>query len=223
MATTAATPSRTATSTEGRAFPLGYFVLAFALTWSFWWLAVLEARGLISPLSVPALFLGAFGPIVAAVAMTALEGGRRAALPARAGLALARGVHLVRSGHPGADRAPAGRDGAARGHGRPTARPLGDGRGAARRAGGHRVHARPGRDRRGGRMARLRPAQTAGPLRRPRLGRDPWRDLGPVASAGLLQPRHRLQHHAVLGVPVVVAPGLAPDHLGIQRHGGEAC
>ena len=76
MATTTATPSRTATSTKGRAFPLGYFVLAFAFTWSFWWLAVVEARGLIPPLPVPALFLGAFGPMVAAVAMTALGGGR---------------------------------------------------------------------------------------------------------------------------------------------------
>jgi membrane protease YdiL (CAAX protease family) len=76
MATTAPTPSRTATSTKGRAFPLGYFVLAFAFTWVFWWPAVLEARGLIPPLPVPALFLGAFGPMVAAVALTALEGGR---------------------------------------------------------------------------------------------------------------------------------------------------
>ena len=76
MATTAATPSRTEVSTKGRAFPLGYFVLAFAFTWVFWWPAVLEARGLIPPLPVPALFLGAFGPMVAAVALTALEGGR---------------------------------------------------------------------------------------------------------------------------------------------------
>ena len=76
MATTTAMPSRTATSKKRRTFPLGYFVLAFAFTWSFWWLAVLEARGVIPPLPVPALFLGAFGPMVAAVAMTALEGGR---------------------------------------------------------------------------------------------------------------------------------------------------
>ena len=76
MATTAATPSRTATSTKGRAFPLGYFVLAFAFTWSFWWLAVLEARGLIPPLPVPALFIGAFGPMVAAVVLTVRESGR---------------------------------------------------------------------------------------------------------------------------------------------------
>jgi membrane protease YdiL (CAAX protease family) len=76
MATTTATLSRTATSTKGRAFPLGYFVLTFAFTWSFWWAAVLEARGSVPPLPVPALFLGAFGPMVAAVAMTALEGGR---------------------------------------------------------------------------------------------------------------------------------------------------
>ena len=57
MATTAATPSRTTTS----AFPLKYFVLAFAFTWGFWVPAALEARGLISPLPVPATFLGAFG------------------------------------------------------------------------------------------------------------------------------------------------------------------
>jgi membrane protease YdiL (CAAX protease family) len=76
MATTAATPSRTATSGTKRAFPIGYFVLAFAFTWSFWWLAALEARGLIPSMPVPAVFLGAFGPMVAAVAMTAWGGGR---------------------------------------------------------------------------------------------------------------------------------------------------
>jgi membrane protease YdiL (CAAX protease family) len=76
MATTTATPSRVATSTTKRAFPLGYFVVAFAFTWSFWWLAVLEARGLISPLPVPAQALGVLGPLVAAVVLTAREGGR---------------------------------------------------------------------------------------------------------------------------------------------------
>jgi membrane protease YdiL (CAAX protease family) len=39
-------------------------------------LVMLEARGLISSLPVPALFLGAFGPMVAAVVLTAQEGGR---------------------------------------------------------------------------------------------------------------------------------------------------
>jgi membrane protease YdiL (CAAX protease family) len=73
MATTTATPSRTTTT---RAFPLKYIVIAFAFTWTFWLLAILEARGLISSLPVPALFLGAFGPMVAAVAITAQEGGR---------------------------------------------------------------------------------------------------------------------------------------------------
>jgi hypothetical protein len=34
MAITAATSSRTEVSTKGRAFPLGYFVLAFAFTWT---------------------------------------------------------------------------------------------------------------------------------------------------------------------------------------------
>ncbi|HYO72510.1 MAG TPA: type II CAAX endopeptidase family protein [Archangium sp.] len=76
MAITAATPSRTATSATKRAFPLGYFVLAFAFTWSFWWAAALESRGLIPSLPVPAVFLGAFGPMVAAVVLTARESGR---------------------------------------------------------------------------------------------------------------------------------------------------
>jgi uncharacterized protein len=73
MEATTATPSRTATR---RAFPLKFVLVAFAFTWIFWWLAVLEARGMISSLPVPALFLGAFGPMVAAVAITAQEGGR---------------------------------------------------------------------------------------------------------------------------------------------------
>ena len=72
MATISATPSRATT----RAFPLKYFVLAFAFTWVLWVPAALEARGLISPLPVPATFLGAFGPMVAAVVVTAQEGGR---------------------------------------------------------------------------------------------------------------------------------------------------
>jgi uncharacterized protein len=72
MATNTATPSRTATS----AFPLKYFVLAFAFTWALWVPAALEARGLIPPLPVPAGFLGVFGPMVAAIVVTALEGGR---------------------------------------------------------------------------------------------------------------------------------------------------
>ena len=73
MATTA-TPSRT-TSRTG-AFPLKYFVLAFAFTWALWVPAALEARGLISQLPIPATFLGAFGPMVAAIVVTLQEGGR---------------------------------------------------------------------------------------------------------------------------------------------------
>jgi membrane protease YdiL (CAAX protease family) len=73
MATTTATPSRTTTT---RAFPLKFVLVAFAFTWTFWLLALLEARELISSLPVPALFLGAFGPMVAAVAITAQESGR---------------------------------------------------------------------------------------------------------------------------------------------------
>ena len=72
MMTTSATALSRMTST----IPLKYFVLAFAFSWIFWWLAVLEARGLISPLPVPAVFLGAFGPLAAAVVVTAQEGGR---------------------------------------------------------------------------------------------------------------------------------------------------
>jgi membrane protease YdiL (CAAX protease family) len=52
-----------------------YFVLALALTWVLWWPAALEARGLIS-LPIPAQPLGAFGPLVAAVIVTAQERGR---------------------------------------------------------------------------------------------------------------------------------------------------
>lgn len=73
---TTATPSRTTTTTKTRAFPLKFVLAAFAFTWAFWLLAILEARGLIPPLPVPALFLGAFGPMLAAVAISAQEGGR---------------------------------------------------------------------------------------------------------------------------------------------------
>lgn len=72
MATSATPTTRTTT----KAFPLKFVLVAFAFTWFFWLLAVLEARGLISSLPVPALFLGAFGPMVAAVVLTAQEGGR---------------------------------------------------------------------------------------------------------------------------------------------------
>ena len=70
------TTSATSLSRMTSNFPLKYFVLSFAFSWIFWWLAVLEARGLISPLPVPAVFLGAFGPLAAAVVVTAQEGGR---------------------------------------------------------------------------------------------------------------------------------------------------
>jgi membrane protease YdiL (CAAX protease family) len=74
MATTTATPSRTAST--ARAFPLKYFVIAFAFTWALWVPAALEARGLIPSLPVPAQGLGVLGPLVAAVILTAQEGGR---------------------------------------------------------------------------------------------------------------------------------------------------
>ena len=72
MATTATTSAPTTTA---RSFPLMYFVLALAVTWVLWWLAVLDARGLIS-VPIPAQPLGAFGPLVAAVIVTAQESGR---------------------------------------------------------------------------------------------------------------------------------------------------
>ncbi len=72
MTTSATSPSRTTTS----AFPLTFVVVAFVFSWAFWLLAMLEARGLISSLPLPALFLGAFGPMVAAVTISAREGGR---------------------------------------------------------------------------------------------------------------------------------------------------
>ena len=75
VATTTATPPRT-TSTTKRAFPLKYFVLAFAFTWALWVPAALEARGLIPSLPVPAQGLGVLGPLVAAMILTAQEGGR---------------------------------------------------------------------------------------------------------------------------------------------------
>jgi uncharacterized protein len=67
---TAAAPSRTTT----RAFPLKYFVIAFAFTWFFWVLAALGAREAIPAL--PGLtVIGTFGPLVAAAMVTAQEGG----------------------------------------------------------------------------------------------------------------------------------------------------
>lgn len=71
-----ATTTATSTTHTTRAFPLKFVLIAFAFTWAFWLLVMLEARGLISSLPVPALLLGAFGPMVAAVVLTAQESGR---------------------------------------------------------------------------------------------------------------------------------------------------
>lgn len=72
MATTATT---LAPSTRARAFPLRYFVIAFAFTWFFWTLAALGARDVIPAL--PGLtVIGTFGPLVAAVVVTAQESER---------------------------------------------------------------------------------------------------------------------------------------------------
>jgi uncharacterized protein len=72
---TAATPSRTITAMS--AFPLKYFVIAFAFTWFFWGLGALGVRGVIPAL--PGLtVIGTLGPLVAATVVTAQEGGREA-------------------------------------------------------------------------------------------------------------------------------------------------
>jgi uncharacterized protein len=72
VTTTTATSAPTATA---RAFPLKYFVIAFAFTWSFWGLQLLVVRGLL-PLVPGLMVIGTFGPLVAAVIVTAQEGGR---------------------------------------------------------------------------------------------------------------------------------------------------
>ena len=70
MTTSATSPSRTTTA----AFPLKYFVLAFAFTWFFWGLQLLVVRGVIHAL--PGLqVIGTLGPMVAAVTLTAQESG----------------------------------------------------------------------------------------------------------------------------------------------------
>jgi membrane protease YdiL (CAAX protease family) len=73
MATTIATTA--APTTTARAFPVKYFVIAFAFTWFFWWLSALGAREVIPTL--PGLtVIGTFGPLVAAVILTGQESGR---------------------------------------------------------------------------------------------------------------------------------------------------
>jgi uncharacterized protein len=72
VATTATT---SAPSTRARAFPLTYFVIAFAFTWFFWTLAALGARDVI-PALPGVTVIGTFGPLVAAVVATAQESGR---------------------------------------------------------------------------------------------------------------------------------------------------
>jgi membrane protease YdiL (CAAX protease family) len=59
------------------AFPTTFVVVAFGFTWTCWWLAALDERGLIS-LPVPLVLLGSFGPLVAALSVTARDGGRAA-------------------------------------------------------------------------------------------------------------------------------------------------
>jgi membrane protease YdiL (CAAX protease family) len=72
VATTATTSAPTTTA---RAFPLVYFIIAFAFTWFFWGLAALGARDVIPAL--PGLtVIGTFGPLVAAGIVTVQESGR---------------------------------------------------------------------------------------------------------------------------------------------------
>jgi membrane protease YdiL (CAAX protease family) len=62
-------------TTTARAFPLTYFIIAFVFTWFFWTLAALGARDVIP--AVPGLtVIGTFGPLVAAVIVTAQGSGR---------------------------------------------------------------------------------------------------------------------------------------------------
>ena len=67
----AATPPRTMTSV----FPLKYVLLAFAFTWFFWILGALGERGVI-PALPGFMVIGTFGPMVAAIILTAREEGR---------------------------------------------------------------------------------------------------------------------------------------------------
>ena len=71
MATTTAT---SAPSTAARPFLLMYFVIAFAFTGFLWTLAALGARDVI-PDSPGLTVIGTFGPLVAAVVVTAQESG----------------------------------------------------------------------------------------------------------------------------------------------------
>jgi CAAX protease family protein len=67
----AATPPHTMTSV----FPLKYVLLAFAFTWFFWILGALGERGVI-PALPGFMVIGTFGPMVAAIILTAREEGR---------------------------------------------------------------------------------------------------------------------------------------------------
>jgi membrane protease YdiL (CAAX protease family) len=224
MATTAATPSRTTTTM--RAFPLKYFVLAFAFTWLFWTLAALGARDVIPTL--PGLtVIGTFGPLVAAVIVTAQESGRaglRSLLsrvvrwrvaPIWYGVALlgplvitlaAMVLEVVALG------------------GQPPSLGLLIGELPSTLLTllvnavymlifvtlGEEVGWRG-----------VRPSQAANGLQRPRLWRDPGLALGLVAPAGLLQPRPFLQQPALLPVHTLHRPGRDPHDLVVQLLGGQ--
>ena len=137
MAATA-TLSHTATT---RAFPLKYFVLAFAFTGFFWTLAALGARHVIP--AFPGLtVIGTLGPLVAAVLITAQESGR-AGLRSLLGRVVRWRVAPIWYGVAslGPARAHAGRHSTARGRGRAEAKHRSADRSAAHSAGDGCLHA----------------------------------------------------------------------------------
>jgi hypothetical protein len=65
--------------------PWKFFFLAYAFSWVFWLLPIAAARGWVSwawiaPAKVPILVVGAFGPFVAAFALTGWDFGLRGIL-----------------------------------------------------------------------------------------------------------------------------------------------
>jgi uncharacterized protein len=57
-----------------------YLTIAFGMTWSFWLAAWLVSKGLLSLPVIPLLFIGSFGPFLAAAVTTFSEGGIRRTL-----------------------------------------------------------------------------------------------------------------------------------------------
>lgn len=78
MTTIAESPRTTESPHATTGLPVRFFAAAFGFTWAFWILAALADNGLISlPISSDLLLsVGGFGPMVAAVALTASANGR---------------------------------------------------------------------------------------------------------------------------------------------------